>query len=138
MNLVTDRTLEDVLSGNEKGVYAYTDLNRVEQAVANLCDLARSLDVLLQLDIKQNWQRPGAFSVEAWPVESQMQRYLGNVAEVLKGLDISAPLPRSMADLNYKGANQIEQALVLAWERIMCVTQAFQYSGEVFAGEELL
>ena len=138
MNLVTDRTLEDVLSGNEKGVYAYTDLNRVEQAVANLCDLARALDISLELDIKTDWQRTGGFSADTWPVKSQMERYLGNVAAVGKAFGLSTPLPASMAELDYRGANQIENALLQAWRRVVNVMGAFQYSGELFAGEEIL
>lgn len=138
MKLVTDRTLQDVLSGNEKGVYTHADLNRVEQAVEELQELARLLDVHLQLQIKKDWGRPGAFTADAWPVESQMERYLGNVAQVLKGLDLSATLPGSMGGLNHQRANQIEQALLKAWERITNVVQTFQYSGELFAGEEIL
>ena len=138
MNLVTDRTIQDVLSGGEKGVYTHTDLNRVEHTVGVLQDMARSLDVYLQLDVKEDWCLPGEYSPDTWPVESQMARYLGNVVGVLKGLELSAPLPDSMENLDYQGANQIEQALQQACDRILRVMQTFQYSGEVFAGEEIL
>lgn len=138
MKLVTDRTYEDVLSGNEKGIYAYEDLNRVEQAVAELCDLMQHLDIRLQLVTKTDWDLPGLFSSDAWPVESQMERYLGNVFQVLERLDLTAPLPASMEHLDYRGANQIEQALVKARERIEGVTDTFRFSGELFAGEEIV
>ena len=42
MNLITDRTLEDVLLGTEKGHYGEADLNRVEYAVAELYELAKA------------------------------------------------------------------------------------------------
>ena len=45
MNLITDRTLSDVLLGNSKGIYSYTDLNRVEQAVLLLAQMAEKLDL---------------------------------------------------------------------------------------------
>lgn len=38
-NLITDRTYNDVILGTDKGYYNYTDLNRVEEATAELAQL---------------------------------------------------------------------------------------------------
>ena len=42
MQFITDRTHADVLLGNEKGIYSYEDLNRVERAVAQLSAMGSS------------------------------------------------------------------------------------------------
>ena len=47
-------------------------------------------------------------------------------------------LPETMENLTVDGANNIEKALLLAYPRIENALQIFRYSGEVFAGEEIL
>ena len=58
MALVTDRTESDALLGNEKGLYSYTDLNRVETAVSEIVAQFPSLGVSEQLTIKTDWGLP--------------------------------------------------------------------------------
>ena len=136
MELITDRTSADVALGNSKGSYGYADLNRVEQAVANLAVMAKQLDVQLSLSVKTDWGLPGVFNAANWPVQSQMARYLQNVRLLLSAVGVQAVLPESMNALDYLGANQIEKALLVARERILTVKENFRYSGEVYAGEE--
>ena len=136
MEFVFDRTESDVLLGNEKGRYTYQDLNRVETAVAILCQLAEKLDIHLGLYTKTNWAEPGLFSADSWPTESQMRRYLQNVHRLCDALDLSCALPVSMAKLDWEGANSIEEALAAALVRIQRIINTYQYSGELIAGEE--
>ena len=136
MQLITDRTQADVLLGTAKGNYGAADLNRVEQAVAELVTLAKGLDIRDKLVVKTDWVLPGGFSTDQWPTRSQMQRYLGNVAELCRVVAVNAELPVSMNNLTFEGANQIEKALEQVYDRIQKVLQIFQFSGEVFAGEE--
>lgn len=136
MNLITDRTYADVLLGTEKGCYGVADLNRVEQAVAELVGIAKALDIQDDFVIKLDWGLPGVFSAVEWPAEGQMVRYLRNIARLCETVAVAAELPPSMENLTWKGANQIEQALELVYTRIRTILQAFQYSGEIFAGEE--
>ena len=82
MAMVTDRTESDALLGNEKGLYSYTDLNRVESAVSEIVAQFPPLGVSAQLPVKTDWGLPGDFSAAEWPVASQMARYLGNVAKI--------------------------------------------------------
>ena len=48
MDLITDRTYEDVAQGNSKGYYNASDLLRVENAAYELAELYRNLSNLLR------------------------------------------------------------------------------------------
>lgn len=134
--MITDRTEADALLGNAKGVYGYADLNRVEEEVRRLDSFFPQLGLSPRLVTKTDWGLPGDFSTRTWPVRSQMERYLGNVKR-LKGLfGVAIPLPDTMERLDVHGANAIEQVLVLSGGRLAGTLASFQYSGEVFAGEE--
>lgn len=136
MQLITDRTEADVLLGTQKGRYGCSDLNRVEGAVAALLPRLLPLDIRLLLQTKTDWAFCDAFSAENWPVKSQMRRYLLNVQSLCAALGLQPELPESMEQLSFTGANQIEQALLLAERHIAAVQNTFRYSGDVFAGEE--
>ena len=136
MQLITDRTKNDVLLKTEKGYYSYSDLNRVESAVADLAVIAQGLGVTKQFETKTDWGVPGLFSAAAWPTKQQMQRYLNNVHELCGAVEAAADLPSSMDRLTFNGANQIEEALSLAFERMDKIIRSLRYSGEIFAEKE--
>lgn len=138
MNLITDRTESDVLLGNEKGIYSHTDLNRVEQAVSELAAMITALGFSLVLNTKTDWGIPGDFSADAWPVESQMNRYLENVAKIRKVFVIQEKIPETMEGLTWQGANSIEKVLMAVYTRIEGIRKSYRYSGEIYAGEEIL
>lgn len=93
-----------------KGAYNYSDLNRVERAVAEISDLAG-----LNLITKQDWKM--------WdiPSVSDMSRYLGNImairALIADNENVPAA-PTSMSNLTYNDANNIELILSLAYESL--------------------
>lgn len=92
-----------------KGAYNYSDLNRVERAVAELSDILR-----LGLVTKTDW---GMWDI---PTASEMERYLNNVAVLRERVadDTSVPeLPTSMNNLTYTDANNIELVLNAVYER---------------------
>lgn len=128
MDLVTNRT--------EGAVYGYTDLNRVEMAVQTIAGQFSSLGIGLDLKTKTDWKLPGNYAQEEWPVSSQMERYLGNVAAVKQIFPNTVRLPTSMENLTWTGANNIEKVLQIAFVRIAGIRETYRYSGEVFAGEE--
>ena len=136
MQLITDRTEADVLLGNQKGRYGCSDLNRVEGIVGELLAQLPELDLHLSLDTRTDWALTDVFSPETWPVKSQMERYLGNIRAFCGVLGLQPELPQSMDFLTYEGANQIEQALLLAGKRIEAVQNTYRFSGELIAGEE--
>lgn len=136
MQLVYDRTQADVLLGTDKGRYGAQDLNRVEQAVEELCTFAAKLDLGKSLKTKTDWMLPRMFSPETWPTKNQMARYLMNVQRLCDVVTVEAKLPSSMERLTWESANAIEWALQLVYNRIQLILQTFRYSGEFFAGEE--
>lgn len=138
MDLITDRTESDVLLGNAKGVYSYADLNRVESAAAMIAEQITELGFALQLQTKTDWNLPGNFSAWNWPVESQMRRYLQNIADIKRLFVISTQIPETMDKLDWNGANNIEKVLQVAFSRITGIKQSYRYSGEIYAGEEIL
>jgi hypothetical protein len=89
-----------------KGAYNYSDLNRVETAVASLAE-----QMGLTLRTKTDW------SLWIAPLQSGMERYLDNVKTLVNKYgethDISTfpPLPDSMNHLTWEGANNIEICL---------------------------
>lgn len=138
MDLITDRTESDVLLGNSKGVYSYADLNRVESAAAMIAEQITEMGFALQLQTKTDWDFPGNFSAWNWPVESQMRRYLQNIADIKRLFVISTQIPETMDKLDWNGANNIEKVLQIAFSRITGIKQSYRYSGEIYAGEEIL
>lgn len=138
IDLITDRTESDVLLGNAKGIYSFSDLNRVEEAVRIASEQAATAGFPLNLQTKTNWGLPGDFSIDKWPVQSQMKRYLNNIAVLKKSFHVPTEIPQSMEKLTWTGANNIEKVLEISISRIAGIKQAYRYSGEVFAGEEIL
>lgn len=136
MDLITNRTKTDVLLGNARGSYGYEDLNRVETAVAQLQELAKQMDIHLELITKTDWGIPGKFTPGTWPTQQQMERYLDNVHALCNALSLQVCTPETMAHLTCEGANEIENALLSAYRRVQGVLQTYKFSGEAYAGEE--
>lgn len=94
-----------------KGAYNYSDLNRVERAVAEISDLAG-----LGLVTKTDW---GMWDI---PKESDMVRYLGNIQTLRQILpnDSTAPIaPTTMNNFTYNEANNVEQIILAAYETLV-------------------
>ena len=87
-----------------KGAYNYSDLNRVERAVAEISDLAG-----LGLVTKTDWAM--------WdiPTSSDMERYLSNVKTIREHYSIETEIPETMNNLTYEDANNIEKILSIAY-----------------------
>lgn len=137
MNLVTNRGISRLTLRSSDGQYTAEDLNRVESAVR--CAMFVGKDIIpstFYLQTKTDWGEPGLFSVSSWNVMSQMNRYLNNVKSLCEITGTQAEMPGSMRFLTAKDANQIEKALELARSQIGKSFKAYQYSGEVYAGEE--
>lgn len=128
MDLITDR--------KPGATYEYTDLNRVESAVAEISDMLPELGISESLNTKTDWKRPEDFNVDTWPVRSQMDRYLSNVEKIKNMFPNTVRLPVSMDSLTYSGANNIEKVLQIAFNRIRGIQKTYKYSGEIYAGEE--
>lgn len=133
MEYVTDRTEEDVLLGNAKGLYTPTDLNRVEANVKELSKMATELAVYFSPVTKTDWSR-----MDLAVDQLQAERYISNIKKLASACGVSVTLPESLDKLNWNSANNIEKSLQMVRNRIIAVTSTFNYSGEFFAGEEYL
>ena len=93
-----------------KGAYNYSDLNRVERAVAEISDLAG-----LGLVTKQDWKM--------WdiPTATEMNRYIGNIAAIREALTdgVSVPETPTMNNLTYSEANNLELILDVAYKTLV-------------------
>lgn len=94
-----------------RGAYNYSDLNRVERAVAELSDMLG-----LGLVTKTDW------SMWDIPTARDMERYLGNIAVLGQQIEaeITIPaLPTSMNKLTYTDANNIELILDAVYKHLI-------------------
>lgn len=103
-----------------KGAYNYSDLNRVEIAVAEIAE-----DTGLHLVTKADWTM--------WdvPRSSDMERYLSNVKAIRNAFSTDVDLPNTMKELTYAVANNIEKVLYEGHEQL----QDALCSDELFCGE---
>ena len=180
--LITDRTQADVDALNallaktsftadeltaftsSKGAYNYTDLNRVETAVAYIAAALVQAPVdLQQYASDRNVAWSTAFDVPYDPTDysglttktdwantdipsaTQMTRYLANVVLIAAAFPNAATLPASMNNLTFGGANEIERALLLAYNALQDTIATIEgyirsamevsYAGEIYSGE---
>lgn len=106
-----------------KGAYNYTDLNRVEMAVAEVCE-----ELGLSLETKTDW------TVWDIPKQADMKRFLNNIEKIRTiGIPLAATpkTPSSMAKLTYGGANDIEKILTDIYASAENVLRC----GEIYCGE---
>lgn len=91
-----------------KGAYNYSDLNRVERAVAEISDRMG-----LNLATKTDWNM--------WdiPKETDMKRYIGNIKVIATAIGSTIVPPSSMNFFTYEQANNIESILNIAYESLM-------------------
>lgn len=90
-----------------KGAYNYSDLNRVERAVAEISELGG-----LGLVTKTNWTM--------WdvPTVADMNRYLSNMRVLRSRYSSDITLPDSMEKLTYETANNIEKIILAAYKKV--------------------
>ena len=154
MELITDRTQADVdrwkalrdkglhgmsateLSewlGEMKGRYGHTDMNRVENAVAEVARQLRSLGYdVPSLSLKTDW------SVRSVPTRADFDRYFGNVDTLRGVLPLPAGTPKTPTTesrLTYAAANDLEKILVEVDAMVQKLVSARYYAGDIFAGE---
>lgn len=153
LNLITDRTYEDVERvqylmqkgwanmteveqtewlASLKGAYNASDLNRVGQAVQYVADRLNANGIAIIVNPKTNW------FMQDIPTEDELTKYLNDVAAIRAAISVFATtpeVPESMNKLGYIEANNIEQILVDVDRLITLMMTTWIYSGEVYAGE---
>ena len=152
--MITDRTIQDVArwkelhdkgwagmtaaeqaewSGEMKGRYSYTDMNRVESAVAALS--ARFVEegyLDTPLTTKTDWHQFGV------PTRTDMVRYLGNIATLRNLVTVYPTTPAAPTvdqQFNFERANDIEKILLDVDQILTAIPQSWFYAGEIMSGE---
>ena len=132
LDLIYDRTAEDVAQGTDKGYYRHTDLNRVQAVVLYLRELYSGMGYdAVPLPSFRTWAEN---DIPRYP---QMDAYIQAVRS-LDGL-IPVPdapaLPQSPDRLDWRGANAIEDFLARLEDSAERIAGAWFYSDEIFSGE---
>lgn len=152
--LITDRTEQDVARwrelhdkgwfamtaeeqsewvGEMKGRYSYTDMNRVENAVAVLSErFVKDGYLTSPLSVKTDWDQ------RSIPTVADMERYLDNVAALRRVFRVYPTTPAAPTidqRLNYKKANDIEQILTDLDDILTKIPNSRFYAGEIYSGE---
>ena len=132
LELIYDRTEEDVRSGTAKGFYRHTDLNRVQTAMFFVWAKLASMGY-------DNVPAPGfgTFSENDIPRFSRMDAYIRAVRSLdgMIPLTEAPDLPTSPDRLDYIGANAIEKFLTMLDDSADRIAGAWFYCDEVYGGE---
>lgn len=130
MDLITDRTQEDVNNLTSKGVYSYTDLNRVETATKEIATLLTANGYHVNIEVKTDWTEGETLSHE------QMKRYIDNVLKCESQFcSAGYELPNTMDGLNYIIANNIELTLQKLEQLVNYMLSVLSYSGMLYAND---
>lgn len=138
--LITDRTQADVDARNEKGTYDASDLNRVGAAMNYLADRLKSAGYDPHISPKTDWED------DEWVDLAAQSVYLGDLSELRNQFAMmkSTPEvpPRILATgintndgLTYAWANDIEKILEDIDRLLTNASQAWFYSGDIYASE---
>lgn len=131
-NLIYDRTLADVEAGTAKGFYNISDLNRVNEKVAELAELLNQLGYKTIVD-------PKTWLITDIPTVAETQKYLIDIQTIKNSIATYATTPpldfTTMENFTHEKANDLEKALFDIEDLLVKLQQCYIYSGEVFAGE---
>ena len=139
MLFITDRTTADILLGNEKGTYNYTDLNRVEANVQELQQLMEEIGIHADIStVKTDWKPASQvpiFSATEWPTREQMNIYLNNVKAIKQAFPGAAhALPGTLDNMTVDTANAIEKNLEYIYNMIRNIKTAWLRCGNTVSG----
>lgn len=153
MNLITDRTSQDVdrvrvlaakalqdMTDEEraewlspmKGAYNYTDLNRVEEAVMYVAERLKEAGYIPVLPAVRTW------SVADKPIQSDFVRYFGNVATLRDAIAVWESTPETPSDItkfDANKANDLEKILIDVNQLLSNIAGAWFYSNDLYLAE---
>lgn len=121
-NLIYDRTYQDLVDGTDKAYISYTDLNRIEEAVAYLSDILNKYGYSNSTNSKTNW------GIEEIRKQEDCDRIRENYSILKKAYAYKFELP----DFNWgsiEEANRIEKILYDIDLLIKSMKKTFIYTG---------
>lgn len=139
-DLIYDRTAADVTYAKThpesiedlKGCYNAADLNRVGEWCEYLAGLFRAQGYMVQVNIKTDW------AMTDFPAETAMALFLGNVQGLRQAYTVmpsTPPLPPSMNNLTFSGANSIEKNIADMLTLLGYMIEQLRPAGTFYAGE---
>lgn len=143
MNLIYDRTAEDVLTAQKqrgkvltplKGCYNATDMNRVAAAVTEIAAELNSAGYAVTVN-------PRTYAESDIIRRSDFAAYLANVQTLRDAIAVHAStpsVPAADAKLDYVGANNIEKILADLDELLSWMKYSQKYCGTFAAGQTIL
>lgn len=143
MNLIYDRTAEDVLTAQKqrgkvltplKGCYNATDMNRVAAAVTEIAAELNSAGYAVTVN-------PRTYAESDIIRRSDFAAYLANVQTLRDAIAVHAStpeLPAANAKLDFVGANNIEKILADLDELLSWMKYSRKYCGTFAAGQTIL
>ena len=98
-----------------KGSYNYTDLNRVENAVATLAEALTGIGYSVTVTTKTDWTQADVQALTTQTGMENIERYRSNISSIRAVLTVystTPAVPSSMDKLTFISANDIEQILL--------------------------
>ncbi|NCC16945.1 MAG: hypothetical protein EOM28_11505 [Clostridia bacterium] len=130
IQMITDRTLGDVLSQNEKGTFNASDLNRVSTAAEEL----RLIGIDAGYPIVGTFRRD--YMVGEIPLLEKMEYYLSQVHKCQNCFfDLRIPLPHTMDGLDYMAVNNMERLFVEIEKSIQQMHETKRFCGTTTCGK---
>ena len=132
LQLITDRTQQDVTNRTEKGFYNVSDLSRVGAAMVYLRDKFNDNGYSVDISPKTDWKEIDV------PTESGMALYLGCLGTLRRVIPLpedTPDTPETMNGLTYVTANNIEKTLEAVDSVLEKSITFLYYSGDIYSGE---
>ena len=130
---MTDSELAEWLAPS-KGAYNYTDLNRVNAAVAYLGEMMNAMGYRAALYPTREWTAADI------PTETDISQYVQNIQNIRKAFYMISTMPNAPAsamNFTHVDANNIEKILLDAEMLLSKIPAGYKYSGEMYGGDVL-
>lgn len=116
-------------SGDSRGAYNASDLNRVGAACAYLYGLLAACGYAVPgyTALRTDWAEGDI------PTQTEMTAYLGSVTAIRTTLATAQALPDSMTGLTTEGANDIERLLITGEQQIISMGRVYLRAGMPWA-----
>lgn len=132
MNLIYDRTQEDIDKETDKAFIDYVDLNRIKNAIAELKTAAESIGYTFVQDFTKTW------TISDIRNKTEIDKLKNDLARI-RGLIVcpsGTPNVPTTPFADYRSANDTENIIQTVYSLIEGMKIQARYSGEIYAGEE--
>ena len=134
LGLITDRTQKDLENDTDRAYIAYTDLNRIGEAISYLTEQLTAVGYTVSTSPKTDWE---VTDIRDQANMDILQKDLRTIREVLPAMATTPDVPVVKFD-SIRNANEIEKILADAQILIDGIIMQYRYCGDgIIAGEEI-